>query len=109
VVAAQSQVETMRQSSVSGDGRAIIRARVGGDDAYWNTWRRKKAETYGRGCPADVSQYVETVMPGVCFSSLRAMLDTISVGSSSSVSCDEGLCDVSHHKLLCVCSGVISD
>jgi hypothetical protein len=32
------------------------------------------------------------------------MFDAISVGSSSSVSCDEGLCDVSHCKLLCVCS-----
>jgi hypothetical protein len=73
----------------------------GGDDG-WNTWRRKEAETYGRGCPADVSQYVDTVVPGVCFSSRRAMFDAISVGSSS-VSCDEGLCDVSHYKLLCVC------
>jgi hypothetical protein len=53
-----------------------------------------EAETYGRGCPADVSQYSETMVPGTCFSSRRAMFDAISIGSSSSVSCDEGLCDV---------------
>jgi hypothetical protein len=70
----------------------------------WNTWRRKGAGTYGRGFPVDVSQYVETVVPGVCFSSRRSMFDAISVGSSMSVSCDEGLCDMSHYKLLCVCS-----
>jgi hypothetical protein len=61
-------------------------------------------ETYGRGCPADVLQYVEMVVPEICFSSRRAMFDAISVGSSLSVSCDEGLCDVSQYKLLCVCS-----
>jgi hypothetical protein len=72
----------------------------GGGVADWDTWRRKEAETYGRGCPADVSQYVETVVPGICFSRRRAMIDAVSVGSSSSVSCDEGLCDVSHYKSL---------
>jgi hypothetical protein len=56
--------------------------------------RRIEAETYGRGCPVDVSQYVETMVPVICFSSRRAMFDATSVGSSSSVSCNEGLCDV---------------
>jgi hypothetical protein len=52
--------------------------RVGGDgDDDWNTWRRKEAETYGRGCPADVSQYAETMVPGTCFSSRRAMFDDV--------------------------------
>jgi hypothetical protein len=76
--------------------------RVDGDgDDDWKTWRHKEAETYGRGCLADVSQYVETVVPGVCFSNHRAMFDAISLGSSSSsVSCDERLCDVSHYKSL---------
>jgi hypothetical protein len=68
----------------------VVRVDGDGDDD-WNTWRRKEAETYGRGCPADVSQYVETMVPGTCFSSRRAMFDAISVGSSSTVSCDEGL------------------
>jgi hypothetical protein len=63
----------------------------GGGDADWNTWRREEPETYIWGCPADVSQYVETVMPGIGFSSRRAMFDAMSVGSSTSVSCDEGL------------------
>jgi hypothetical protein len=76
----------------------------GGGDANWNTWRHKEAESYGRGCPAEVSQYVETVVPGICFSSRRAMIDAVSVRSSTSASCDEGLCDMSHYKLLCVCS-----
>jgi hypothetical protein len=58
---------------------------------WWNTWRRKGAETYGRGCPAGVSQYVETMVPGTCPSNRWAMFDAPSVGSSSSVSCDEGL------------------
>jgi hypothetical protein len=66
--------------------------RIDGDgDDDWNTWRHKEAETCARGCPADVSQYVETVVPGICFSSSSAMFDAISVGNSSSVSCDEGL------------------
>jgi hypothetical protein len=68
------------------------------------TCRRKEPEMYGRGCLADVSQYVEMVVPEICFSSRRAIFDAINVGRSSSVSCDEGLCDVSHYKLLCVCS-----
>jgi hypothetical protein len=46
----------------------------------------------------------DEVAPGICFSSRRAMFDTISVGSLTSVSCDEGLCDMSHYKLLCMCS-----
>jgi hypothetical protein len=58
---------------------------------WWNTWRRKEAETYGRGCPAGGSRCVETMARGTCFSSLRAMFDAISVWSSSSGSCDEGL------------------
>jgi hypothetical protein len=66
--------------------------RVDGDGDYgWNTWRRKEAATYGPGGPADVSPYAETMVPGTCFSSSRARFDTISVESSSSVSCDEGL------------------
>jgi hypothetical protein len=70
--------------------------RVGGDRNtwsgwWWNTWRRKGAETYGRGCPAGGPRCVETIAPGTYFSSLRAMFDAISVWSSSSVSCDEGL------------------
>jgi hypothetical protein len=46
---------------------------------------------YGRGCPAGVSPCVETMAPGTCSPSRRAMFDTISVGSLLSVSCDEGL------------------
>jgi hypothetical protein len=61
---------------------------------------RKGAETYSRGCSADVSQYVETVVHGNCFSSCRVMFDAISVGSSLLVACDGGLCDVSHYKSL---------
>jgi hypothetical protein len=69
---------------------------VGGDrntwsGRWWNTWRRKGAETYGRGCPTGGPRCVETLAPGTCFSSSRAMFDAISVWSSSSVSCDEGL------------------
>jgi hypothetical protein len=60
--------------------------------------RRKEVETYGRGCPADVSQYVETLAPGTCPLNRRAMFDAVSVGSSSSVSCDEGLCDMSQYE-----------
>jgi hypothetical protein len=62
------------------------------------TCRRKEPEIYGQGCLADVSQYVETVVPEICFLSRRAIFYAISVGRSSSVSCDEGLCDVSHYK-----------
>jgi hypothetical protein len=71
----------------------VVRVDGDGDDDC-NTWRRKEAETYGRGCPADVSPYAETMVPGTCFSSRRAMFDVVSVGSLSSVSCDEGSCDV---------------
>jgi hypothetical protein len=44
---------------------------------YWSTWWRKEAETYGRGCPADVSQYVETSASGTCVSSRRMVFDAI--------------------------------
>jgi hypothetical protein len=81
----------------------VVRVDGDGDDD-WNTWRRKDAETYGRGCPADVSQYVEMMVPGTCPSNRRAMFDAVSVGRSSPESCDEGLCDVSHYKAPCVCS-----
>jgi hypothetical protein len=58
--------------------------RVDGDgDDDGNTLRRKEAETYGRGCPAGGSQYVETMAPGTFPPSRRAMVDAISVGSSS--------------------------
>jgi hypothetical protein len=78
-----------------------IRGSVGGDRNawsgrwrrrwWWNTWRRKEAETYGRGCPEGVSQYVETMVPGTCPSNRWAMFDSPSVRSSSPVSCDAGL------------------
>jgi hypothetical protein len=55
----------------------------------WNTWSRKEAGTYGRGFPADMSQQMETVVPGICcLSSRRAVLDARSVRSSLSASCD---------------------
>jgi hypothetical protein len=57
----------------------------------WNTLRRKEAETYDRGCPAGVSQYVETMVPGTCPSNRWAMFDAPSVRSSWPVSCDAGL------------------
>jgi hypothetical protein len=44
---------------------------------YWSTWKRKEAETHYRGCPADVSQYVETSASGTCVSSRRTAFDTI--------------------------------
>jgi hypothetical protein len=44
---------------------------------YWSTWRRKEAETYSQGCPADVSQYVETSASGTCVSSRRTVFDAI--------------------------------
>jgi hypothetical protein len=42
---------------------------------WWNTWKRKGAETYGRGCPAGGPRCVETMVPGTCFSSCRAMFE----------------------------------
>jgi hypothetical protein len=36
-----------------------------------------EAETYGRGCPADVSQYVGTSASGTCLSSRRTAFDAI--------------------------------
>jgi hypothetical protein len=73
----------------------VVAIEDGDGDDDWNTWRRKEAETYGQGCPADVTQYSETMVPGTCFSSRRAMFDAIRVRSSSSVSRDEGFvpCD----------------
>jgi hypothetical protein len=63
----------------------------GDGDDDWNTWRLKEAETYGRSCPADVLQYAETMVSGTCFSSRKSDFDALSVGSSSSVSCDKGV------------------
>jgi hypothetical protein len=78
----------------------IMRGSVGGDRNawsgrwrrrwWWNTWRRKEVETYGRGCPAGVSQDVETMVPGTCPSNRWAMFDVRSFRSSSPVSCDAG-------------------
>jgi hypothetical protein len=71
-----------------------VMTRTRGSGRWRPRWRRKEAETYGRGRPADVSRYVETMVPGIYFLSRRAMFDAICVESSSSVSCDEGLCDM---------------
>jgi hypothetical protein len=69
-----------------------MRGSVGGDrnawsgrwrrSWWWNTWRRKEAETYGRGCPAGVSQYVEAMVPGSCPLNRWTMVDAPSVSSS---------------------------
>jgi hypothetical protein len=69
-------------------GAAIAVALVPGCDRSWvdwNTWSRKRAGTYGRGFPADMSLWMVTVVPGICcFSSSRAVSDARSVRNSSS-------------------------
>jgi hypothetical protein len=65
---------------------------VPGCDRLWTDlkpWSCRGAGTKGRAFPADVSQYMETVVPGIgSFSSLRAVVDPRSAQSSSSASCD---------------------